>query len=42
MGKKNGLFDPVLLKPLDSADEQIFYDWITQRNDGTLHIRRFD
>jgi hypothetical protein len=42
MGKKNGLADPVRLKPLDSADEQILHDWITQRNDGTLHIRRFD
>jgi hypothetical protein len=42
MGKKNELADPVRLKPLDSADEQILYDWITKRNDGTLHIRRFD
>jgi hypothetical protein len=31
MGKKNGLADPVRLKPLDPADEQILHDWITPR-----------
>jgi hypothetical protein len=42
MGKKNGLANPVFLKPFDSADAQIPHDWITQRNDGIAHIRRFD
>jgi hypothetical protein len=42
MGKKDGLSDLVRLKLLDSADEQILRDSITQRHDATMHIRYFD